>query len=354
MTKLRLTKCVQGNATLIENEFIDHYMAEANGEYVKVYLLLLRYQCDPTLELGVSEIADILDCTEKDVNRALDYWNKKGLLDFQAKDHGSVSQAFDTEKKPAVPAAQTGREAVKNPAQVQDLTAKAAEPKKNVQVPSKKNRMEFREILHVTEQYLGKTLTKTESDAIVYFYDDLRMSADLIEYLIEYCVENGHKSMHYIKTVALSWHDQGVSTVKEAKGTSVQYHKNSYAVLNAYGIKGRAPAEPELAYISRWSEEYGFPLELIVEACGRTIKTIHQPSFDYTESILKSWLERNVRTMADVQALDRIHMKEKESQKASAPKAAVRGTNTRNKFNNFEGRRYKDMDELTRRLIETR
>ena len=80
MTKLTLTNCVQGYATLVENEFIDKYMAEANGEYVKVYLLLLRYKCDPSVNLGVSEIADILDCTEKDVNRALDYWTKKGLL----------------------------------------------------------------------------------------------------------------------------------------------------------------------------------------------------------------------------------------------------------------------------------
>ena len=60
MTKLTLTNCVQGYATLVENEFIDKYMAEANGEYVKVYLLLLRYKCDPSVNLGVSEIADIL------------------------------------------------------------------------------------------------------------------------------------------------------------------------------------------------------------------------------------------------------------------------------------------------------
>ena len=43
MTKLTLTNYVQGNATLLENEFIDEHMPKANGEYVKVYLLLLRY-----------------------------------------------------------------------------------------------------------------------------------------------------------------------------------------------------------------------------------------------------------------------------------------------------------------------
>ena len=54
-----------------DNEFIDKYMPEANGEYVKVYLLLLRHLNDPSVSLDISKIADILDYTEKDVIRAL-------------------------------------------------------------------------------------------------------------------------------------------------------------------------------------------------------------------------------------------------------------------------------------------
>lgn len=348
MTKLTLTNCVQGYATLVENEFIDKYMAEANGEYVKVYLLLLRYKCDPSVNLGVSEIADILDCTEKDVNRALDYWTKKGLLDVAKSGAQSAPQAQEREvaATPAKKAAQTVLSRMKKPE-----SPVTAEPK-SAQTPSEKNRKEFREITHVTELYLGKTLTKTEVEELVYFYDVLGMSADLIEYLIEYCVENGHKSIHYIKKVALSWNDQHVTTVKEAKDASGKYNKNSYAVLNAYGIKGRAPAEPEMAYISRWNDEYGFSPELIVEACNRTMNTIHQPSFDYTESILKSWMDKGVRDIADVKALDLVHMKEKEAKKTAAPRTSSR--TARSKFNNFEGRKYQDMDELTRKLIETR
>ena len=43
MTKLTLTNHAQSNTTVLENEFIDCHMAQANGEYVKVYLLLLRH-----------------------------------------------------------------------------------------------------------------------------------------------------------------------------------------------------------------------------------------------------------------------------------------------------------------------
>ena len=73
MTKLTLTNYAQTSTTVLENEFIDHHMVQANGEYVKVYLLLLRHLHRPEGMLSVSEMADMLECTEKDVRRALRY-----------------------------------------------------------------------------------------------------------------------------------------------------------------------------------------------------------------------------------------------------------------------------------------
>ena len=85
MTKLTLTNHVQTNTTVLENEFIDRHMANANGEYVKVYLFLLRHLNDPAGVPKISEIADALDYTEKDVIRALNYWKNQGLLDYEVR-----------------------------------------------------------------------------------------------------------------------------------------------------------------------------------------------------------------------------------------------------------------------------
>lgn len=330
MKKLTLKNPLQSNTTLLENEFIDKYMPEANGEYVKVYLLLLRHLNDPSANLTISKIADILDDTEKDVIRALNYWKKLGILDYEA----------STESAPKTP------------------LPKAAEPKEPENAPAMqnitkfKNRKELKELLFVAEQYLAKTLSVTDVNTITYFYDELGMSADLIEYLIEYCVENGHKSIHYIQKVALSWSEQKITTIQEAKNNTILYNKNCYAVLNAYGIKGRAPATAETAYIRRWNEEYGLSLDLILEACNRTMNTIHQPNFEYTESILKNWMEKGVRHLKDIEAIDLAYQKEKEAKKKTSSSAPV-SKNQKNKFNNFEGRTYEDMDDLARKLIQT-
>ena len=127
-----------------------------------------------------------------------------------------------------------------------------------VAAPSRSDK-EFKELLFVAEQYLGKTQSASDIDTIVYFFDVLGMSADLIEYLIEYCVENNHKSMHYIRAVALSWDSQNIRTVEEAKANTMQYHKNFYSVLKAYGIGGRSPRLPRLPTYADGRKSTAFP-----------------------------------------------------------------------------------------------
>ena len=60
-------------ATPVPDVFIDTYMAGASGEYVKVYLYLLRHQQE---EVSIGQIADALNHTEADVQRALAYWQR--------------------------------------------------------------------------------------------------------------------------------------------------------------------------------------------------------------------------------------------------------------------------------------
>lgn len=360
MKELKLTKYVQTNATVLDNEFIDHYMVRANGEYVKVYLLLLRHMNQSSGYLSVSELADLLECTEKDILRALRYWKSEGLLDYldDTPDDPSPKNTAPS------PAASSGLHDVQSGYMTSSISADSVSDSAALasttniqQYRSRKERAEFKELLFVAEQYLGKTLSATDIDQITYFYDTLNMSAELIEYLIEYCVENGHKSMHYINKVALSWHEENITTVNLAKTSSFLYNKNCYCVLNAYGIKGRGPAASEIAYIRKWSEEYGFALEVILEACDRTMNSIHQPSFDYTDSILKRWKDKNVRQLKDIDAVDADYRKEKERAKELAKErkrqqqAQKPVISQNNKFNNFDGRSY-DMNDLERRLVQ--
>lgn len=337
---LTLKNCSQRNSTIIENDFIDNYMTKANGEYVKVYLMLLRHLNDDNSSLSISGLADYLECTEKDVLRAFKYWTKVGLIQIDYDEAGNIcglSVGKDTSnvEKKSAPIAMTKADA--KPVEIKSPTT--AKSSKEV------SQKELRQLYFVVEQYIGKPLSASEIKKINYFYDTLHFSVDLIEYLIEYCVENGHRTFHYIESVALNWSDAGIHTIDAAKQRTIAYTKNYYSILNAFGIKGRGPAPAELAFIKRWLEEYGFSLDMIVEACNRTIANTHKPDFKYTDTILCNWIANDVRTITDIQKLDLAYQKERELKKRTPAKPS-----SANRFNNFEGRSY-DMDSLEQQLL---
>ncbi len=348
MKTLTLKNRFQTNATLLPNDFIDNYMVDANGEFVKVYLFLLRHLDDPCSSITISMIADCLNNTENDIFRAFRYWEKEGLLCVERDTDGKIT-GLELQKTARI--GKTATVTAKENHQEEQPVRKASDgPKANskaVQIDTFRAQKEIKSLLFIAEQYLGKTLTHSEMEAITYFYDTLHMSADLIEYLLETCVENGHKSMHYIQKVAFSWAESGIESVAQAKEQSTLYSRNCYTVLNAFGIKNRGPAASELTYIKKWAEEYGFSPDIIEEACRRTISATHQPSFEYADKILTKWHGRNIRHLRDITSLDEEYQKEH-----SASKTSARSRTTARNLNNFERRSY-DMDSLEEQLLNS-
>ena len=80
MGRITLHDDNNASATYVSNNFIDYYMTAANGEYVKIYLYLLRCMNATDRSFSLSAAADRLDHTEKDIQRALMYWEKMKLL----------------------------------------------------------------------------------------------------------------------------------------------------------------------------------------------------------------------------------------------------------------------------------
>ena len=90
MGSVQLQKTPDMDVTLVRNIFIDEYMPKASGEFVKVYLYLLRCTSGEK-ETSVSALADIFDLTEKDVSRALHYWEKMRLMSLSYDTNGNLT-----------------------------------------------------------------------------------------------------------------------------------------------------------------------------------------------------------------------------------------------------------------------
>lgn len=427
---MRLTNDCVNTFISVPNIFIDKYMTNANGEFVKVYLCLLRCM-QSGLDTSISTIADYCALTENDILRALIYWNKANVLALEIEEEKisgirfldlnasqqkksevpketspiSVSATLPTNTEtetsqhsgttpktlfaemqtvpanisqnsvsqttpvsvnasmeptaeltptPANIPISTIPEAPQHSATVSNTTftetSATIQPRKDYtleEVKTFRNNPDISELLFVLETYIKHPLSSTEMNVVFFWMNELKFSKELAEYLIEYCVSGGHISLRYMEKVAMNWAESHVSTVEEAKQLTATRTKSYYTIVKAFGISGRNLTNNEINFVTKWTKEYGFDLTIIEEACKRTISAIQKPSFEYADSILTSWKNKNVHTLKDIANIDTTYNKTKKT--TSVPS----NTNaSRNRFNNFNQRTY-DYDELEKLLLTT-
>lgn len=398
MTAINISSDIATSFTTVSDIFIDQYMPKANGEFVKVYLYLLRATGSGAGIATISEIADHFSNTEVDIIRALNYWASEGILQLQSGADGQIMginlcslsvsgmQAAQSNIQSAVAdnAAQNNLQnsVVNNAAQnistanirMQDsvveklksqTTDKAASSQKEYtldEIKEFRKNPDISELFFIIETYLKHTLSSTDTNMVLYWLDELHFSTDLVEYLVEYCITKGHSSLRYMNKVALGWADAGIKTVDQAKDDAAAHSQIYYSVMKALGITGRNLVDSEVSLINKWVGEYGFDIELVKAACNKTISAIQKPSFEYTDSILANWRKKDVHTLKDVEVLDANFAK---ANKASATgssqstnatngssKPKSNNSSSKNKFNNFN-QRNNDYDKLEKLFLNS-
>ncbi|MCR4655689.1 MAG: DnaD domain protein [Lachnospiraceae bacterium] len=339
MNTLTLVHDYSSAFTFVQNDFIDYYLKDINESQIKIYLYLLR-SMGGNMQVSVSSIADFFNDSEKDVIRALKYLDKQKLIMLE----------YDNNKQPAkirlldagenrdpegakIPAFDPLNDPEGSPVSVKRSKGKKETvPRKNYsaeELSGFAERSDIKELIYVAETYLKRTLSSNDLSTLLYFNEELGFSADLIEYLLEYCLSINKKSLGYMKSVAGTWSENGISSVEQAKQyVSEKIPGDVYKVFRAFGIKGREPADPETALVKKWLKTYDFSIDIIIEACSRTIMAIHEPSFDYAEKILDNWSKAGVRHLSDIEALDAARSYPGQGAKKSKPAKKTNGTGT--------------------------
>lgn len=351
MGNMRLYNEDSLSITTVLNVFLDEYMPEANGEFVKVYLYLLRCVEDPSKKCDISSIADCFNKTENDIIRALSYWERTNVIriDYDGNNTPIFIHLLPLDTKRNAVSLEEPKESIEtiteSPSDIVEVSLHDftyEELKQICQLP------EMDELIFVVERYLNSPLSSKQLNSLVSWHIDLKLSTELIIYLVEQCINKGISSFQYMERIALDWHKHGVFNPEDAKKDTERYNELYYSVLKEMGIRGRNLGESENEYLLRWVYEWHFEQSLIVEACRRTVDATHKPSFQYANKILDVWRTKNITTLDGIIALDEEHEKRQKSSSNNLPHTADFSKN--NKFHNFEQRRL-DYDELQNVLI---
>ena len=330
----------------ISNFFIDYYMTDANGEFVKVYLYLIRL-LNSKQQISVAEIADHFNLTEKDICRAIKYWVTKDALrltfDGKGQPTGIVvlplkapemelsteSDAFSLlrsdDTSAHVEKADTAERSEKPSNKIVPITTPAMElsapqkPKFTQKDIDKLLRdQDWEDILYQVETLFEKPISQSDTQSLMYIYDTLGFSVDLFEYLIEYCTTMKKKNCRYLEATAIGWYQDGIQTKAQAKEQYALMSGVCRVFYKTLGIKRGAPTTIEQEFFKTWTKDYGFGEDIVEEACKRAVLHTQNPTIKYVNGILTAWHNAGVTDFSGIKQEDLAHAETARNQKASA------------------------------------
>lgn len=316
--------------TPVSNIFIEKYMPKARGEFIKVYLLFLKYNSSGEPGVSSSILASSLNLLESDIMNALNYWNDQGIIKLNKIDQmGNFNIEF----------LELSEESTKdNKNQVDLLTAL--------------NSNNTKDMLKDIESLLARPLSPTEMSTYLNWQKEFGFSSELILILIEYCVSKGKSDPRYIEKVALSWHDLKITDVNQAQNLIKKTEDkwgNIRKVLSYLGISNTDIMKPQQDMIEKWLLTYNYSIDIIQKACDICFERLNRADFKYIDGILNNWNNNNLRTLEEISAKDKKQVNSNKYSKSQSASSYIKEKPPL-RFNNFEPREY-DYDSLEKKLL---
>lgn len=327
------------STTPVSNIFIESYMPKARGEFIKVYLLLLKYSVSGELGVNSTILASALNLLESDIMNALNYWNDEGVLKI-------------------IPIDKMGN------FNIEFINLGEDQATSKVSLLEELNNSSVKDMLQEIEKLLSRPLSPKEMSTYIGWEKDLNFSLEMIFLLIQYCISKGKTDYRYFEKVALAWFDAGIKTIEDAQ-LYIKRHEDKWIkyrqILDYLGIKDADIMKPQEEMLSKWVNQYKFSIEIIEKACTICFERLNRADFKYIDGILSSWNKDNIRTLEDIAAKDlkRASTYNKGNNNNYNNNNYNNNNNNYNNnnknsknsnFNNFEQRTY-DFDELERKLL---
>lgn len=204
-----LNSVYEANVTIISNEFLEKYLADSNSDYLKVYLFYLWKR---NQKLSVKEVADELNLTDNDVERAIKYWIKQKAIQKKNVQDKNVLNKNDNSDESSIDNSNDNNKNINF--------------ENVIKMRNAKNKVEDQGSLEDVMFYAEKMLPNISSNQAMlfeYLFNEYKFSSAVIQYLIDYCVDSNKTDNRYMRKIATSWYELGLKTVDDIKKNQEEY-----------------------------------------------------------------------------------------------------------------------------------
>lgn len=267
------------NTTEIPDIFFSEYLGNMPGDYLKIYLYI-SFLSKYSKEVKVNDLSKNLSLPVNVINEGMKYLEENKLI--LRKTQGFIILDI--------------QENMLNELYKPNIKTSPEKIEENAQ-----NKERIQLVEYLNNKYFQGVMGPTWYQDIDTWFEKYQFTKEVMIALFDYCFKKSALHRNYISTVAEAW---GLNNIKDLGDLENYYIKQDKLMkINKTIAKklGRYNGlnQYEEAYVEKWVNEYKYDMNIIEIALKRTTFKANA-SFEYINSIIKDWNERNLRTPAEV------------------------------------------------------
>lgn len=302
--------------TTIPDIFFSEHLSELPGDYLKIYMYILflsKYGKD----IKLNDLSKKLNIPLKSINDGIKFLEDNNLIIKKTTGYVLVDLQESTLHNLYTPNLTMSKEKVEQTA---------------------KNKSKAKAIEHINNMYFQGIMGPSWYNDIDIWFRKYCFDEQVMIALFDYCYKRSALHRNYIQTVAEAWASNKVKTYNDLDNYYQQQeslNKIKKSIAKKLG-KYNGLTQYEEAYIENWVTNFGYDMNIIEIALKRT--TFKQnPTFEYINSIITDWHDRNLKNPSEINAF--IEQRKKQEKNTKDLKSKV------NKAN-YEQRNYANLDFL--------
>ena len=288
------------NGQMPEN--IAEILADADKQDLEVLVALMMASDESGSVSDADLLCNALGAPKSAVEASLKFWRGAGIVG-SARATASVTHA--KEEKEAIATAHKGGAIEKSNSVSSYATEELA--------ALFEKRIVTAQFIEEAQRVAGKTFNSYDTGILAGLVDQLGFEEEAVLHILSYVTRIGKKGIRYSEKLALSFYDEGITSAHEVCERISLIERTSetvYKIKQLYGMGSRELSKTEKQTFERWTQKFGYDIDVIRMAYDITVDSIQKPVPKYSNTILERWYGEGLRTAEQIKEYE-------ESQKSS-------------------------------------
>lgn len=277
----------------VPKSIVEKNLRVASSEQLKVILAALS-----GTSINPDAISKATAVSEYECAAALEFWAERGILISDGKEtlgRADIEKKFDNVISLSMPSFEEALKRAEESPEIADLFRQA-------------------------QMALGRTISRTEQQSLVFYKDSLGLPYEVILLLLGYAKAIDKMNFSYINKIAKDWGEKEIDTYEKAEeiiDKLMRRRQKEYKVRKALSLGERKLTQTETRLIDRWTDEFKYDIDILSLGYDTAVDAIGKLDMRYLDKILTSWHQGGVETVSDAEKLLDTNKKKRKEKETS-------------------------------------